>query len=204
MGLICASTASLHTLILLPVDSLELVKPGLSGLAARASSGAMTPATMALTVAFPGSVPSACTTAGVQSITAAASEPNARTRPLTLAGTGMTTHTAGTPVMLYRRVRYYLGVSAQSGLSGRTALWRDYLDDGSGAEELSAPYDASAAFRFYNLSATTSTTTVPSPLSNTYGIEFFLPGESVRTARKRSAPEQANTTTSVFFANRRS
>ena len=106
-------------------------------------------------------------------------------------------------MMLYRRVRYYFGASAQTGIAGRNALWRDWLDDAAGAEELAGPFDASAAFRFYNTSAITAQTAVPSPLTNVYGIELFLPGESDRTARTRSAPEQANLTTSVFFMNRR-
>ena len=203
LGLICSSTSTVHTVMLLPVDSVALVQPGISGFASRGSDGAITATTTSVTVAFAGSVPAACTTAGIQSISAGAGETNAITRPTTLTGTGFTVLTAGTPVLLYRRVRYYFGTSGQSGLTGRTALWRDWLDDGAGATELAGPYDATAAFRFYNTSATTAQTAVPSPLTNIYGIELFLPGESDRTARKRTAPEQANLTTSVFFMNRR-
>lgn len=203
MGLVCSSTVILHTLMLFPVDSVALAQPGLSGFAARGSGGVMTPYSTSLTVAYPGSTPAACTTAGIQTIAAGSGEPNARTRPITLGGLALTVLPAGTPVMLYRRVRYYFGASAQTGIAGRTALWRDWLDDGAGAQELAGPFDASAAFRFYDLSATTATTGVPSPLSNTYGIELFLPGESDRTARTRSGPEQSNLTTSVFFMNRR-
>lgn len=203
MGLLCSSTATVQTVMLFPVDSVALVLPGISGFASRASTGTVTATTTTLTVAYPGTVPAACTTAGIQSITAASSEPNARSRATTLTGSGFTVLTAGTPMMLYRRVRYYFGNSGLTGLSGRTALWRDWLDDGAGAQELAGPFDASAAFRFYNTSATTAQTAVPSPLGNTYGIELFLPGESDRTARKRTGPEQSNLTTSVFFMNRR-
>jgi prepilin-type N-terminal cleavage/methylation domain-containing protein len=203
MGLVCGSTAVLHTVMLMPVDSVALAQPGLSGFASRGSGGAMTTHTLALTLAHINSTPASCTSAGVQTITAASSEPNARTRPITLAGLGFTILPAGTPVLLFRRVRYYFGTSGQSGLSGRTALWRDWLDDGAGAVELTGPYDASAAFRFYNTSSSTAQTAVPSPLTNIYGIELFLPGESERTARKRTGPEQADLTTSVFFMNRR-
>ena len=203
MGLVCSSTVILHTIMLLPVDSVAMAQPGLSGFAARGTGGTMTPYTTTLALSYPGSTPTACTTAGIQSITAATSEPNARTRPITLGGLALTVLPAGTPVMLYRRVRYYFGASAITALSGRTALWRDWLDDGAGAQELAGPFDATAAFRFYNLSATTAQTAVPSPLTNTYGIELFLPGESDRTARKRTGPEQSNLTTSVFFTNRR-
>lgn len=203
MGLVCSSTALLQTILLFPVDSVLLTQPGLSGFATRGSGGAMTAHTATMTMALPGSFPSACTSAGIQSIAAPVTAPNAGTRALTLAGIGMPVSTAGTPVMLYRRIRYYFGASAQAGIAGRTALWRDYLDDGAGAVELAGPFDAAAAFRFYNLAATTAQTSVPT-LTDIRGLEFFLPGESDRTARKRSAPEQADMTTSVFFVNRRS
>lgn len=203
MGLVCSSTIILHTLMLMPVDSVALAQPGLSGFASRGSGGSMTAYTASLTLSYPGSTPAACTSAGIQTIAAGSGEPNARTRPVTIGGLALAILPAGTPVMLYRRVRYYYGASALTALSGRTALWRDWLDDGAGAQELAGPFDASAAFRFYNLSANTAQTAVPSPLTNTYGIELFLPGESDYTARKRNAPEQANLTTSVFFMNRR-
>lgn len=203
LGLVCSSTSSMQTLMLLPVDSVALALPGISGYAWRGSGGAMTPETTSLTLGWPGSTPSACTTAGIQTISAPASAPNAKTRPVTLTGAGLTVLGTGTPVLLYRRVRFYFGASAQADLSGRTALWRDWLDDGAGAEELAGPFDAGAEFRFYDLDATTAQTTVPT-LTDIHGFEFYLPGESDRTPRQRSGPEQADMTTSVFFANRRS
>lgn len=202
MGLICASTLVLHTILLFPVDSVAVAQPGLSGFASRGAGGAMSPFTAGLTLAFQGSVPGACSSAGIQAIPTPANAPNAGSRPVTVAGVGLPILPVGTPVMLYRRVRYYFGASGQPGLTGRTALWRDFLDDAVGATELAGPFDASAAFRFYNLAATAAQTGVP-PLGDIRGFEFFLPGESDRTARTRSAPEQADMTTSVFFVNRR-
>jgi hypothetical protein len=190
---------------LLPVDSLALNQAGFSGYATRGSGGAWGITETGLTgVTVGSSWPTACTTAGVQQLTAPASAPNAQSRPITIAGSGMSVVTAGTPILLYRRVRYYFGASAQTGLTGRTALWRDFLDDGTGAVELAAPFDATAAFRFYNLAATTPQTTAPIPITRIHGLQLFLPGESDRTARTRATPEQADFTTSVFFVNRRS
>ena len=40
-------------------------------------------------------------------------------------------------------------------------------------------------------------------LTDIRGLELYLPGESDRTMRQRSAPEQADMTTSIFFVNRR-
>lgn len=203
LGLVCSSTTSLQTLMLLPADSLALARPGLSGYAARGSDGTMSTVTASLTVAWPGSTPSACTSAGIQTISAPSSAPNAKTRPMTLGSAGLAVLPTGTPVLLFRRVRFYFGASAQSGLTGRTALWRDDLDDGMAATELAGPFDASAAFRFYNLAATTAQVAVPT-LTDIRGFELFLPGESDRTSRRQAAPEQADMTTAVFFTNRKS
>lgn len=202
MGLVCSSTLVLHTIMLFPVDSVTVAQPGLSGFASRGSGGVMSPFTAGLVLAFQGSIPTACTTAGIQSITAPANAPNAGSRPITIAGVGLPVLPAGTPVMLYRRVRYYFGASATAGITGRTALWRHYLDSGTAPVELAGPFEAGAAFRFYNLGATTAQTAVPT-LTDIRGLEFYLPGQSDRTARKRGSPEQADMTTAVFFVNRR-
>lgn len=205
MGMVCSTGLTSITAALFPVDSVALSLGGFSGFATRGSGGAWSITESGLSgVTVGSSWPAACTSAGVQEITAPTSAPNARSRPITISGTLLPSATAGTPILLYRRIRYYFGASAQTGLSGRTALWRDYLDDGAGAVELAAPFDASAAFRFYNLNATSPQTAAPVPLTNIRGLQLFLPGESDRTARTRAAPEQADFTTSVFFMNRRS
>lgn len=202
LGIVCASTTSLQTVALLPVDSVALNLPGYSGYASRNSGGVYSTYSggTVTEIAFP----AACTTANVVPITAPASAPNQKTRVVTMVTTGATVLTAGTPVMLYRRTQFYFGTSNQTGLTGRTALWRRYLDTGSAATELSAPFSNTAAFRFFNLSATTSQTGVPSPLSNIKGFEFYLPGQSDNTSRKQTAPEQADFTTAVFLVNRSS
>ena len=202
MGLVCSSTLVLHTVMLFPVDSVALAQPGLSGFASRGTGGAMAPFTAGLTLAFSGSIPVACTSAGIQSIAAPASAPNAGSRPVTIAGVGMPILPPGTPVMLYRLVRYYFVASAPAFIIGRTSLWRHYLFAGTRPTELAGPFDPAAAFRFYSLGATTAQTAVPA-LADIRGLEFYLPGESDRTARKRGDFEQADLTTSVFFVNRR-
>ncbi len=202
MGLVCRTGGS-PVIAILPVDSIAFATPGYSGVAVRASNGSWGQAgSGALTELTTWS--SSCTSAGIAPITAPAGAPNQKTRVFELApgGVGSTPLTVGAVIVLYRRTRFYFGASGQAGLSGRTALWRDYLDGGGGAVELAAPFDATAAFRFYDLASTTSQTAVPSPLTNIRGIEFFLPGESDRTARLRASPEQADFTSSVFFVNR--
>jgi prepilin-type N-terminal cleavage/methylation domain-containing protein len=203
IGVVCASTTSTQTVALLPVDSLAFTAPGYSGFAWRADDGTYT-VIPGGTLAEVGSFPMACTSLGVQPITAPASAPNQRTRVVTLnvGPGGLAAPIAlGTPVMLYRRVRFFFGPSVEPGLSGRTALWRQSLDGGAQATEQAAPFDAAAAFRFIVSGAITPQATPPAGLWTLRGLQLYLPGESEHSSRTRGSPEQAELTTSVYFVN---
>lgn len=203
LGVICASTATLQTIALLPVDSLSLYGPGYSGYATRGSTGVYTPVAGG-TVTEVGALNNTCTgsPANVFAITAPSSAPNQKTRQMTITTVGATPVAVGTPVMFYRRTSFYFGNSAQAGLTTRKALWRNYLDGGGGAVELAAPFDGDVAFRFFENAATTATTTVPGTLSDIKGFEIFLPGLSENASRVRNSREQANLTTAIFLVNR--
>jgi prepilin-type N-terminal cleavage/methylation domain-containing protein len=208
MGLVCASTLTSQTVSLVPVDSVLFSIDGYSGFAWRTSTGSYAPVSGG-TLTVSSSFPSSCTSAGIQQQTAPASAPNQKTLVVTLttpSGALTTPITVGTPVMLYRRLRFYFDMSNQAGLSGRTALWREYLDaspvsGSTDATELAAPFDATAGFRFYVSGSVSAQTAVPADLTTLRGFQFYLPGESDRTVRQRTAPEQADLTTAVFFLN---
>jgi hypothetical protein len=205
LGLICASTTTVQTIALLPVDSVTFALPGYSGFATRASDGTYSTISGG-TLVESSSFPASCTTAGIQQLTAPSSAPNQKTRIITItlgSPLGAVIET-GTPIMLYRRVSYYFGSSAQSGLTSRTALWRDYLDDAVAATEMVAPFDAAAAFKFWVSSSSSVQTAPPGTLTTLRGLEFYLPGESDRTSRQKSSPEEADMTTDVYFVNRAS
>ena len=204
IGVICSSTSTTQVIALLPVDSVAFTAPGYSGFAVR--SGSATSVLTGGTVAE-GSWPAACTSAGVVQIAGTAAAPNARTRAITisLSGAGVgSPFDVGDAVTLFRRVRYYFGVSGQAGLTGRTGLWRHHLSAGGGAEELAAPFDATAAFAFYVNDALASTASAPASLDDLTGLELILPGESDRAPRLRNAPAEAPLRTSIFFVNRTS
>jgi prepilin-type N-terminal cleavage/methylation domain-containing protein len=203
MGVVCASTATLQTIALLPVDSVALATVGYSGYATRGTNGVYTPVSGG-TYTDVGALTNTCTgsPANVFAIAAPASAPNQKTRQITIVTVGAVPVSVGTPVMLYRRTNFYFGNSAQVGMTGRKALWRNYLDGGTGAVELAAPFDGDVAFRFFNQAATVSQAAVPSTLSDIKGFEVFLPGLSEKNSRVRNAREQANFTTAVFLVNR--
>lgn len=105
--------------------------------------------------------------------------------------------TAGAPMFLYQNVTYKF---AASGIfSGKRGLYRRI---GTGtAEEMVAPFDTSAKFRYYRLYSDTAQTTVPA-LTNIRGVELKLDAQSPGRAGNRSTPEAVSIKTAIFFRNR--
>jgi hypothetical protein len=103
---------------------------------------------------------------------------------------------AGTPVLLLHRVTYEFKASAA--MPGRVALWRTIA--GGRSDELVAPFDGSAKFRFYVAGSSAAQSAVPSPLSNMRGVELDLNSESDR-APSGSTIRTTKLVTAVFFNN---
>jgi len=119
---------------------------------------------------------------------------------INLSSAAITPPARGTLVFLYRRVRYEF--KASTSVPGRTGLWRTLVTPNT-SEELAAPFNNTARVRFYVLNATTAQDAVPSPLSDTRGLELVLDGMSENTPRGSASPKVTSVTTSVFFENRR-
>ena len=102
----------------------------------------------------------------------------------------------GSTVTLYHRVQYSWGNSAS--VPGTRALFRRVLTSGQ-AEELVAPFDTSAAFRYHM--ANGSMNSNPSVMSEVRGIEFSLTGLNERNLTS-GRTQRTPLVTSVFFENR--
>ncbi len=101
------------------------------------------------------------------------------------------------PIMLFLRVTYRFAPSVE--MPGTRALWRQV--GALPAEEIAAPFEASARFRFYPLGANTAQDAPPATLSQLRGIELALVGRSDRPnadGTRRETP----LTTAIFFRNR--
>jgi hypothetical protein len=105
----------------------------------------------------------------------------------------------GTPVFLYRKIRYSFAASGM--VPGAIGLYRTRLENNQ-AEELSAPYDASAKFRFFVGSSLTAQDAAPADLSTIRGIELNMTGMSERAPRGDVGKQKAPFITAVFFKNR--
>jgi prepilin-type N-terminal cleavage/methylation domain-containing protein len=183
-GLYCASA----TMMMLPVDSATYALASFAGYAIKDTT-----ATGAYTYTASASAPTAGTSSNC---TGSPVNITAPTNGAYLSVSG-SSGTAGAPMFLYQTVTYKFGSSGI--FSGQRGLFRRV---GSGTpEELVAPFQSSARFRFYNLYADTAQTTVPT-LANIRGVELQLDAQSPTTASGRASAETASIKTAIFFRNR--
>lgn len=187
MGLVCGSTATATVLSLMPVDSVALASASLSGHAYRAASGVYTYTEGATAMSSGGAA--MCTAASITTVAGGT---------MVLVTPKMAAATVGTVAFLYQRVRYEF--KASTTMPGRIGLWRT-LETSGATEELAAPFDASARFRFYRIDEDTARTVVPT-LTEIRGLELALVGSSEKTRFGRPTPETARLQTAVFFMNR--
>lgn len=176
---------------LLPVDSAMYSGPGYSGYAWRGGDGVYhyvddnnTKEVGNLTV---------CNGAQVTSLTTAGA------RIIRIIPKLDSAATVGTPVFLYRNITYSFAPSTS--VPGTTGLFRTRLEDNF-REELSAPYDQTAKFRFYVGSNLTPSATPPSNLATMRGLEMNMTGLSERTPTGSTQKKKAPFVTAVFFKNR--
>jgi hypothetical protein len=106
----------------------------------------------------------------------------------------------GAPVFLFQEVLYWFAQSAAYPQAGRIGLWRRAT--GRGAEELVAPFDTSARFKFYTRNNDTPSLTAPAVLDSLVGVAIVLNG-STATATITKSPVKSAMETAVFFRNRR-
>lgn len=186
MGLVCGSTGTATVLSLMPVDSMVLASASISGHAYRQESGVYSYTEGTTSMSSYGG--SACND---ESITTVAGGQTVLVAPQMAA-------TPGSVAFIYQRVRYEFAPSTT--MMGRVGLWRT-LETSGATEELAAPFDAAARFRFYRADRDTAETAVP-PLGEIRGLELQLVGSSEHVRFGRVTPETSRLQTAVFFMNR--
>jgi hypothetical protein len=109
----------------------------------------------------------------------------------------------GWPIFLYQQITYRFQPS--SSYPGRIGLFRKVRSNTAGGavvDEIIAPFDTSAKFRFYVLSADVAQDAAPADLNTVRGLELNLAGSSPRSQQGRKAAVEG-LVTAVFFKNRR-
>lgn len=184
-GVFCSAS----TMLRLPVDSAMNAMATMGGYAIKDTSVAG-----AYTYTETSSVPSAGTASNCTGLSPAITAPtNGAYVTLSPAATAA----AGAPMFLYQVVTYKFASSAL--VAGKRGLYR--RAGSAVAEEILAPFDTSAKFRYYNLYADTAQTTAPA-LANIRGIELKLDAQSPYRASKQVNPEAVSIKTAIFFRNR--
>jgi prepilin-type N-terminal cleavage/methylation domain-containing protein len=196
IGVVCSTQGSPSEteVTLLPVDSVMYNAPGFYGYAWRDNSTGHY--SYVETDAWVGDkiVSGACTTAGITNLT---NGPRIALKP------GLpTAATLGTPVMLFRRVKYEFASSVI--VPGRIGLFRTVLNPNGSqtSEELSAPFASTASFGFYTLGSNAPSSVPPADLTTLRGFELHLDGMSEGKASGKTVPTTTPFTTAVFFKNR--
>ena len=111
----------------------------------------------------------------------------------------------GWPVFLYQQVTYrFQGSSAYPNRIGLFRKVKTDIPTSPIVDEIIAPFDNSARFRFYVLNSDVAVDSAPAPanLHLVRGLELVLAGSSPRKQQGRSEAQQA-LVTGVFFKNRR-
>ena len=193
IGVVCGpgpNSTSTHV-SLLPVDSAMFAAPGYSGYAWRGGNGVyrykednQTKDVGTLDV---------CVNAKIGTLTSQGA------RVIKISPLMSDTASYGTPVFLYRKIRYSFAPSTI--VAGSTGLFRTRMENNQ-TEELSAPYDAAAKFRFFVGSSAVAQDAAPADLSTLRGIEINMTGLSERVPSGDTQRQRAPFITAVFFKNR--
>jgi hypothetical protein len=186
-----AVSCSQSVLSLLPADSAQYAS-GISGYAWRSTDGTMNYVESSVSVT--NSSATDCTTAGVTVLTSDGGKVISISPSLPMLAT------AGTPVLLYRRVRYEFKSSVA--IPSATGLFRQAISPDSTEQEISSPFDSNARFRFFVGNSAVAQDSPPSDLSTIRGIELNLTGKSERAVAGDVASKKEAVVTAIFFKNR--
>jgi prepilin-type N-terminal cleavage/methylation domain-containing protein len=186
MGMLCRTSGAYTIASLMPYDSLMYTAATLDSLAWLDNLGNYVPVG-GVTVAS-STATGACQADSIRVI------PGGRLVALTPAGIGQPSRL----FYLFESVTYRFRNSVE--MPGRRALWRQA--GGAAAEEIVAPFDTAAQFRFLVGPALVATSTVPAVLDSVRGLEIRLVGQSDAPPQGASTFQSFNLTTYVKFLNR--
>jgi prepilin-type N-terminal cleavage/methylation domain-containing protein len=200
-GLVCQVTAGYTTVSLVPTDSALMALGTYGGTAYRDTlSGVFR--------WYPAVAGDAIVTEPTPTICTDTTGTNAGVLSMTYKGRSsrivrvkaMAGAVVGQPMFVYQEIMYAFDNSAAYPGRGM-GLFRTVT--GGARDEIIAPFDTSARFRFYIYNQDTSQTTVPAQISTIRGLDLVLNGRSIRPASGDNVQKLTKMTTAVFFKDRR-
>lgn len=194
-GIVCGTLGTVTVVSMLPVDSLMLAQTRHAGFAWRVRSGAYTYVST-IDVPVPATDATKCTgnnagEAGIRTVTL-----RGRSGAVLDVTPVQPSAPTGQPVFFFQRITYEF--RASQAFPGKYGLFRTV--QGGPVEELLAPFDASARFKYWTRGATASVA-APPPLAQIRGVDVVLATQSSYTPRSRGAPARASMVASIFFRN---
>ncbi len=199
-GLNCGVSLGKSVVSMLPVDSLVLAQAVYAGYAWRSQAGRYT-------VVYPGSP------LGADAPVASADDQQCRgsnlgqaqIRRVSVAGrSGLELDITppepsapqGQAVFFFQRITYSFAPS--SAFPGQYGLWRSA--QGGASEELVAPFDSTARFRYWSGTAATAVASPPA-LAEIRGVDVEFAGKSTYAPAGRVSPAKSTVIASIFFKN---
>ena len=194
-GLNCGVQGSRNVLSMLPVDSLTLAQAVFAGFAWRNASGSYT---WVLTTTAPTATQNVtkCTGNGANQAGIVTFTLSGRSGQVLDVEPVQNTAPVGQPWFFFQRITYEF--RASSAYPGQVGLWRTV--QGKAAEEVMAPFDTSARFKYWPRGGTASVA-APPPLHEIQGLDVVLGATS---PIGRGTPARSRIVATIFFRNVRS
>lgn len=200
-GLNCGVQSGTRNVVsMLPVDSMMLAQAAYKGFAWRSAAGKYTLVFPAAPLGADAPVASTavakCTGTGTGQAQIRAVTVAGRTSQVLDIRPPVSSAPVGQAVYFFQRITYSFKASAA--FAGALGLWRKA--DGGTDEELVAPFDSTARFKYWIAGATTSVAAPPA-LDSIRGVDVVFAGVSSYTPVGKSAPVKSTVVTSIFFKN---
>jgi len=200
-GLVCGTNSSTTTVSLLPSDSSSANMSVYKGFAFRNATGRYTFVfpnnPTAADIPATSTSPATCTGSGSGQAQISSVSVAGRTGDIIdLKSNGPSNAIPLAPVFLFQRVSYSFKTSTV--YPGALGLFRNV--EGGTDEELIAPFDTAARFRFYKSGDDTSRVTPPA-VAEIRGLELVLVAKAPRASSSNASSNTVKMATSVFFKN---
>ena len=194
-GLYCGANGGVSVMSMLPVDSLMVAEAVFAGYAWRSQGGAYTNV-FSTTAPATASNSNTCTGTGASQAAIRTFALNGRSGAVMEVSPAAAGATKGQPVYFFQRITYEFRASGR--VPGAFGLYRRVQNGRS--EELLAPFDADARFKYWTDGATASVAAAPAvPLIR--GLDVVLSSQSTRTASNRTEPTTSSVVATIFFRN---
>jgi prepilin-type N-terminal cleavage/methylation domain-containing protein len=202
MGLNCGVAGGKTVVSMLPVDSLSLAQARYAGFAWRNQVGRYTTVTPAAPLGADAPVnsasPTQCTGAAAGQAQIRTLSLNGRSGAVLDVSPAQASAPKGQPIFFFQRVTYSF---AASGLfQGQQGLYRTV--EGGTAEEIMAPFDTLARFKYWTQSAAASVSAPPA-LALIRGVDVVFSSRSSYTPMGMTSPTRTTVVASIFFRNTR-